>query len=70
MFTSLFMNTLLCMSLTCLIIKHKLELKFNWFVKQTNIISFFLKSQARVVHKQLILFTTLFKIYYLTCYKD
>ena len=34
---SLFINTLLCLSLTCLIIAPKFGLKFDLFTKQTNI---------------------------------
>ena len=36
-FMSLFINTLLCLSLTCLIIAPKFGLKFDLFTKQTNI---------------------------------
>lgn len=43
MFMSLFTNTLLYLSLSCLIVEPQLGLKLNLFVKQTNIISFFIQ---------------------------
>ena len=36
------MKTLLCLSLTCLIIKHKVGFELNLFTKQTNINKVFL----------------------------
>jgi len=65
MLTSLFMNTLLCLSFVHLIIEPKVGLEFDLFTKQTNTNKVFSrvrlklsKKKARVIHKQLSLFTT------------
>lgn len=47
----MFTNTLLCMSLTRLIIKLKLRFELGLFTKQTNINKYFL-SQIEVVYRQ------------------
>ena len=45
MFTSLFTNTLLCLSLICLIIEPKVRFELSLFTKQMNINKYFLDSK-------------------------
>lgn len=54
MFTSLFTNTLLYLSLSCLIVEPQLGLKLNSFVKQTNIISFFIQVEFMLLINSLV----------------
>ena len=53
----MFTNTLLCMSLTRLIIKLKLRFELGLFTKQMNINKYF-SSQTEVVYRQLSSFIT------------
>ena len=47
----MFTNTLLYLSLTCLIIKPKLRFELGFFTKQTNINKYF-SSQTQVIYGQ------------------
>ena len=52
-FTSLFMNILLCLNLTRLVIELKLGLEFGMFSKQININKYFLKPKLKLFIKSL-----------------
>ena len=54
MFTNLFINAMLCLNLTRLIVESKFEFELDLFVKQT-----YKQVFSRAVHKQLDSFITL-----------
>ena len=58
MLMSLFTDTVLCLSLACLIVEHKLMLELDLYVKQTNMNKLFL-NRTQIVYKQLGSFTIL-----------